>query len=107
MRRIKKWLRTHFELLCWVSALVILFILPQNDQAASLCLFRFLGFTHCPGCGIGHSIHSALHGNFSISFHQHPLGMIAVIIIFNRIKQLVYPLKHYNETQPDQPHPRT
>jgi len=94
---IKKWLRNHFELLSWIIALVILFLLPAENAGNSLCLFRFLGFAHCPGCGIGHSIRNALHGELMNSFKQHPLGIIAVFVIFNRIKQLLPTSKQPHE----------
>ena len=79
----------HFEVTMWITALIILFFMNgTNDN--SLCLFRFIGFTHCPGCGIGHAIHDALHFQFANSFKYHPLGIPAVIIIFMRIKQLLF-----------------
>ncbi len=98
MTRILKNIRTHSESLCWLSALIVLFFLPENNGGVSLCLFSRLGFTHCPGCGIGHSVHYALHLQLATSFRYHPLGIPAVIIIFIRIKQLLYPINRFNET---------
>ena len=92
-----KWIRVHLEFVFWVSALLLLFFLPEGNSGPSLCVFRYLGFTFCPGCGIGHSIHDALHFRFTDSFHHHPLGIIAVFIIFNRIIQLRKPIKQINE----------
>ena len=92
IRPIRKWIRQHFELLFWVGSLIILFFLPVQKTEASLCVFSWLGFGHCPGCGIGHSMHDALHMHFASSFRHHPMGIIGVLIIFNRIKQLVYPI---------------
>ncbi len=97
MLPIKKWLRHNFELLSWIIALVILFFLPAENAGTSLCLFRYLGFAHCPGCGIGHSIRNALHGELVISFRQHPLGIVAVFVIFNRIMQLLPTSKQPHE----------
>ena len=79
----------HFEVTVWIIGMIILFFM-NVDNETSLCLFRFIGFTHCPGCGIGHAIHDALHFRFSSSFAHHPLGIPAVIIIFIRIKQLLF-----------------
>lgn len=84
-------------MLFWVSSLIVLFFLPGGNSGISLCIFKYLGFTFCPGCGIGHSIHDALHFRITDSFHHHPLGIIAVFIIFNRIIQLRKPIKQINE----------
>lgn len=91
---IKRNASKHFEVLMWMAAMTILFFMEAPEANNSLCLFRFAGFTHCPGCGIGHAIHDALHLSLSSSFKHHPLGIPAVIIIFIRIKQLLYPPKH-------------
>jgi hypothetical protein len=56
----------------------------------SLCLLRFIGFDHCPGCGIGHAIHFALHLQFAASLQEHIFGIPAVLIIAYRIKQLSF-----------------
>lgn len=95
-------IRKHAELACWLAALTALFFLPSGTPGTSLCVFSLLGFGHCPGCGIGHSIHYALHLKFAVSFQHHPLGIFAVMVIFNRIKQLIYPVKTPYETKPNQ-----
>ncbi len=79
----------HFELLCWIGALVLLFFIPENKSDSSLCVFSALGFGKCPGCGIGHAIHFALKAEFIESFKHHPLGIFAVLVIFNRIRLLI------------------
>ena len=89
----RTYLLKHFELLFWIAALGLLFFMDIRDNGESLCFFHWLGFNRCPGCGIGHSIHSAMHLQFTSSLQQHPLGIVAVLIIFNRIKQLSFPLK--------------
>lgn len=94
-----KWLRKQLEPGFWLAALTVLFLLPENISERSLCVFSLLGFEHCPGCGIGHSMHYALHLQFSLSFHHHPLGIFGVLVIFNRLKQLIYPAKTAYETQ--------
>jgi hypothetical protein len=101
-----KWFHKNLELLCWTTALAVLFFLSENTKDTSLCLFSLVGFGHCPGCGIGHAIHYALHLQVAASFQHHPLGIFAVIVIFIRIKQLLYPLKSIYETKPDQHDPR-
>lgn len=78
----------RMEIFFWLAALAALFFLPVHRSATSLCIFSLLGFGHCPGCGIGHAMHYAMHLQFARSFQEHPLGIFGVMIIFMRIKQL-------------------
>ena len=93
MMNLKKWLFKHIELCFWITAMVLLFFMNAESDTDSLCFFHWLGIDWCPGCGIGHSIHSTLHLQFTRSLQQHPLGIVAVFIILNRIKQLSFPPK--------------
>jgi len=79
----------NLELSFWISAFILLFFLEPTAEHFTLCPISNLGFSFCPGCGLGHSIHYALWFNFSESFSHHPLGIIAVIIIFSRIIRLI------------------
>lgn len=97
MDKLKNWLQKNIELCFWVTAIILLFFM-QAEEGNSLCFFHWIGINSCPGCGIGHSIHSALHLKFAASIHQHPLGIISVLIIFNRIRQL---FSHPNFTRHD------
>lgn len=99
-------IRSNLELLSWITALLLLFFLPGNTNDTSLCFFSLLGFGRCLGCGIGHAIHYALRLQLETSFAYHPLGIFAVIIIFRRVKQLLYPVKKQYETQHAPPDPR-
>lgn len=100
-----KWIKQHVELLFWIVALTVLFFLPEQKTGSSLCVFSLLGFGDCPGCGIGHAIHYALHFDFATAYHFHIMGIPGVIIIFIRIKQLLFPPKQAYETKPDKPDP--
>ena len=40
----------------------------------TFCPVRLMTGHPCPGCGMGHSVLSAMRGNLSSSFAQHPLG---------------------------------
>jgi hypothetical protein len=94
------WFRRHLELFFWVSAMLLLFGMPVREDDTSLCVSTLLGLGPCPGCGIGHAIHYALHLQPALSVHHHPFGIFAVIVIFIRIKQLLFPKKTAYETQP-------
>jgi len=91
--QLKQYRQQYFELLFWLTAMLLIFFMPVNTVSPSLCIFKWLGIMHCPGCGIGHAIYYALHMQFTTSFQQHPLGIAAVLIILNRIKQLSFNCK--------------
>lgn len=83
----------------WITALLLLFFMDPASQGTSFCLFKFIGFSYCPGCGIGHSIHYALHLNMARSFDEHVLGIpatlailytIVVKLFFKRTKPVTY-----------------
>lgn len=73
------------ECLIWVAALLALGFSDPGGTHYSLCVFRWLGWEHCPGCGLGHSIAFLLRGDLASSFHSHPLGPFALAILLHRI----------------------
>jgi hypothetical protein len=96
----------HFELVCWISALLALYFMSAAASAGSLCPSVWLRIGHCPGCGIGHAIRDALHLELKSSLQHHIMGIPAVLIIFNRIIRLLYPPKTAYETEPGKSYSR-
>lgn len=86
----------YFEQACWALALLSLFFMDTSKLLPSFCVFKFIGFKSCLGCGIGHSIHSVLHLNFSESFKEHVLGIPATIAILYQIFKPFTLLKKQN-----------
>jgi len=85
----KKYFVQYFELSVWVAGLLALALMdPVAGGHYSLCVFRWLGFSFCPGCGLGHSISWLFHGDIVRSFNEHPLGIFAVVILLHRIYTL-------------------
>lgn len=79
-------LKQNFELIFWIAALTSLaFCNPDASTHFTLCPFRLLGVTWCPGCGLGHAIAYLFHGELVKSFHAHWLGVPALPIILYRI----------------------
>ena len=87
----------YFEQVVWMFALVALFFMDLSNpasEAASFCIFNWAGFTSCPGCGLGHAIHHALHFNFKLSLTHHILGIPATIgILYIIFKPFIPPKK--------------
>ena len=89
LNQLKKYLTRHLELIVWSVALILLaFNNPEADTHFSLCVFKWMGFQSCPGCGLGHSISWLLHGDLQHSLQAHPLGIFAVAILLMRINTL-------------------
>lgn len=76
------------ELMCWISALVLLATANPHAHHFTLCPLANLGITWCPGCGLGRSISSLFHGDLSASLTHHWFGIPALILICHRIYQL-------------------
>ena len=81
-------IKSNNELLFWGFALIALYFLDPTNSHWSLCPLNNLNIGFCPGCGLGHSIHYALHLNLTQSISAHPLGIAAIIIISHRIYRL-------------------
>ena len=86
--------RQYIEPVVWITALVLLFWMDTSRTGTSFCLFKAMGFAHCPGCGIGHAIHEALHLRFAASFHEHVLGIPAVAILIYTIIKSIFTIKN-------------
>ncbi|MEJ2593762.1 MAG: DUF2752 domain-containing protein [bacterium] len=89
MGHLFKFFRRHLELIFWITALVLLFLITPDKVHFTLCPLSNLGFDFCPGCGVGHSIHYAMWLDLQRSFGCHPLGVVALFIIIYRITQLI------------------
>jgi hypothetical protein len=79
------------EAAIWLAALFVLACLDPGANHLSLCPLHHLDLI-CPGCGLGRSIALLLRGEWKASFHAHPLGIFAVIVLSYRIYQLTHPL---------------
>lgn len=80
----------------WGGALVVLFFM-NTSEGTSLCILKNIGVSWCPGCGLGHSIHHALHLNFIASIEEHILGIPAtIILIYQTIKSIYLTNKTFN-----------
>jgi Protein of unknown function (DUF2752) len=81
--------RINIELIFWIGGLTYLAFMNPWETHFSLCPIKNLGFPFCPGCGLGHSISFLFHGQFKESFHHHPLGIFALVVISWRVLKLI------------------
>lgn len=88
-----KWIQKNKELLAWCIALLLpAFIDPRSEEHFTVCLFHHLGFTACPGCGLGRSLAWLYQGDLLQSFQTHYFAVPALLILLYRIFQLAKPL---------------
>nr|WP_294948061.1 DUF2752 domain-containing protein [uncultured Mucilaginibacter sp.] len=92
---IKKLFNKYFELIFWITAMACLaFTNPAGHSHFSLCPLKAMGFTWCPGCGMGHAIAYLFQGDIKKSFNAHWLGIPAVLGIFYRMYTLLFPVNY-------------
>jgi hypothetical protein len=89
MERKRIWIGV-VELIIWSVALIALAIMePTHEAHFTICPLANLGFHFCPGCGLGMSICYLLHFDVVQSFHAHPLGIVAFVILVFRIISII------------------
>jgi hypothetical protein len=94
---------TNLEAVIWILGLSYLAILnPTTDHHFTICPIKNLGFSFCPGCGLGESISHLFRFELQESFFSHPLGIFALPILVYRIISLLK--KSHNNYQNDFSH---
>jgi len=91
----KLFFRKYFEATVFAIGLFLLALMdPAVSNGPSLCLFDQLGFTFCPGDGLGHSISYTFRGEFSNALESNVLGPFAILVLSTRIIYLL--IKNHN-----------
>jgi hypothetical protein len=84
-------IRKNMEAYIWLMVLVYLIVTPVKPETHfTVCPLSLAGFDYCPGCGLGRSIGLLLHGELIQSLQMHPLAILAVLLIANRIVVLFW-----------------
>ncbi|GAB5520997.1 MAG: hypothetical protein RhofKO_32480 [Rhodothermales bacterium] len=82
--------RLPLEALIWTAGLIALACTNPNAPGLfDLCVFKWLGFSGCPGCGLGHAIAHLFRGEWLASWQAHPLGVPALLVLVGRIVTLL------------------
>lgn len=80
----------NLEAVIWISGLTYLaFLDPGTDHHITICPIKTLGFSFCPGCGLGESIAHLFKFEFQQSFLSHPFGIAGFLILLYRIIILI------------------
>jgi len=86
----KIWSLIGFEAAAWILGLsFLIFIHFPGETHFTICPLANLGIDFCPGCGLGNSISYLFRGDLISSFHSHPLGIFALIVIVLRIISII------------------
>lgn len=82
--------KKYFEIVAFSLGLLLLaFMNPETAVGAGLCPIENLGFTYCPGDGLGHSISYTFQGDISNALQSNILGPLAIVILGGRISFLL------------------
>jgi hypothetical protein len=80
------------EAFIWIAALIFLAVSNPAEHHYTLCPIDNMGFSFCPGCGLGRSIGFLFRAEFESSVMAHPLGIPAVILlVYRSVSVLVKP----------------
>jgi len=78
------------EAAIWILGLLYLALINSPESTHfTICPFKNLGIEFCPGCGLGNSVSYLFKGDLITSYHTHPLGILALIIITFRIISII------------------
>lgn len=87
------------ESVIWLAVLVVLYFMEEGGP--SLCLFKWVGLSSCPGCGLGHAIHEALHFQWRASWEAHIMGVPVTVALLLLIGKPFYSSKiHLHKHEP-------
>jgi hypothetical protein len=95
LKYIAGWLWQKKEALIWLGALIFLAFSNPDTHHYSFCPLDNLGFSYCPGCGLGRSVGYLFRLDFESSFLSHPLGIPAVALLIYRSLKIFFKSTHY------------
>jgi len=79
------------EALIWtVGLLAVAFPDPTLPSVIELCVFKLVGFSGCPGCGLGHAMGYLFRAEWALALQTHWFSPAALIILLAHIGRLVH-----------------
>lgn len=82
---IRRFFFLHFEWVALASGLLLMAFINPSGSELSICPIDRMGFSFCPGEGLGRSVAHFFRGDLQASFAMHPAGIPAVAILSSRI----------------------
>jgi len=62
---------------------------PTADSWVELCIFKAIGFSGCPGCGLGHAMGFLARGEWVLAMDSHWMSPLVAAILLTRIGKLI------------------
>lgn len=74
------------EAIIWCAGLVgVALPDPAQPSVIDLCVFKWIGFASCPGCGLGHAMGYLARGEWALALETHWLSPVVMIVLLARI----------------------
>lgn len=83
-----KIINKHSEWVVFLAGLLLMATMNPYSTGTSWCLIDFLGFTYCPGTGLGHSIAFLFRGEIINSLEANLIGPLVVVGLSFRVLQI-------------------
>jgi len=75
----------------WITGLIAVCLAdPTQKSAIELCFFKIIGFSGCPGYGLGHALGFLARGELMLAINSHWMSPAVAVILVTRIGSLVY-----------------
>lgn len=88
------------EAVLWATGLVAVAVAdPRAPALFDVCLFKALGISFCPGCGLGHAVGFLARGEMLLALKTHPFAPAVVAVLIHRIVTLLR-TQHFGENKP-------
>ncbi len=62
---------------------------PTQPSVIELCVFKALGFSGGPGCGLGHAMGFLFRAEWSLAIQSHWLSPFVLVVLLSRIGSLM------------------
>jgi hypothetical protein len=79
------------EAAIWITGLTLVCLAdPTKNSEVELCVFKIMGFSGCPGCGLGHALGFLARGELLLAVKSHWMSPAVAVILLTRIGGLVF-----------------
>jgi len=78
------------EAIIWTGGLLAVGLAdPRAESLIELCLFKAVGLSGCPGCGLGHAMGFLFRGEWNLALSSHIFSPVVLVFLLHRIGSLV------------------
>lgn len=82
--------RRGLEAAFWIAGLLAVGVSdPTAPSFVELCLFKAIGLSGCPGCGLGHAMGYLFRGEWALAVQSHWFSPVVLGILVSHIVSLL------------------